>query len=360
MTQVPDHISRNVYKINTSAGSGSGFFIKNINILVTNYHVVQGFKKVAVEDQNRDRYLANVVFVNPRSDLAFLHTEAKLDNPDIPALRFARIRSRDKVLVLGFPFGMPYTETEGIVSSEKQLIDGRHFIQTDAAVNPGNSGGPMVNANGEVIGVTTSKFTNADNVGFAIPAEVLVEDLKLFHAKKSLDYSVKCDSCKTLISQKTAYCTNCGNTVDSKAFEEVAPNETAGFVESALKMLGMDPVLARSGQDFWEFHHGSSLIRIFFFKEQYLYATSPLNELPTTGLDRLFNYLLSDPLNPYQLGVLDNTIYISYRAHISDIFSPKRDIIKKNLAILALRADEMDNFFVDNFGCKMTHYSKDV
>ncbi len=360
MTHAPDHISRNIYKINTSAGSGSGFFVKNINILVTNYHVVQGFKTVAIEDHNKERYLAKVVFVNPKNDLAFLHTDAKLGNQELPALRFARIHSRAKVLVLGFPFGMPYTETEGIISSEKQLLDGRHYIQTDAAVNPGNSGGPMVNAKGEVIGVTTSKFSNADNVGFAIPAEVLVEDLKVFHAKKSLDYCVKCDSCKTLISQKTAYCTNCGNTIDGQAFQEVSLNETAEFVESALKMLGMDPVLARNGQDFWEFHHGSSLIRVFFFNQQYIYATSPLNELPATGLDRLFSYLLSDPLSPYQLGVLDNTIYISYRAHISDIFSPKKDIIKKNLAILALRADEMDNFFVDNFGCTMTHYSKEV
>ena len=74
-----------------------------------------------------------------------------------------------KINVAGNPFGMPFTATEGTVSSPRQLMDDTYYIQTDAAVNPGNSGGPMFNLDGEVVAITTSKMSNEDNMGFGIP-----------------------------------------------------------------------------------------------------------------------------------------------------------------------------------------------
>ena len=354
------NIANAVFKVNTSSGNGSGFYLRGHNILVTNFHVVQGYRTVAIEDQKKERYLAQVVFVNPRADLAFLKASQKMHSPETAFDRFSPVENRERVLVLGFPFGMPYTETGGIVSAARQLMDGRHYIQTDAAVNPGNSGGPMINDRGELVGITTSKFTNADNVGFAIPVDTLKEDLESFRLSNRLTYSVKCDSCKSLIFTKTEYCSNCGTNIDSKIFEEITPNKIALFVEDALSLLGMNPVLARSGQDYWEFHHGSSFITIYFYNREYLYAMSPLNELPATNLEKLFKYLLQAPAPPYKLGVMDNKIFISYRIHMSDIFTKHAGTVKKDLAIFALKADEMDNFFVDHFGCKMTKYSKEV
>ncbi|MCP4154250.1 MAG: trypsin-like serine protease [bacterium] len=360
MNKLHKHISSAVFKINTAAGSGSGFYLKKQSIIVTNYHVVEGFKTVAVEDQSKHRYLARVVFVNPWTDLAFLKVSEKMKIPKFSFDSFTKVENRDRVLVLGFPFGMPYTETDGIVSSSKQLMDGRYFIQTDAAVNPGNSGGPLVNSSGKLVGVATSKFTNADNVGFAIPVDILTEDMDSFEQNKKLVYAVKCDSCKTLIYEKTEYCSNCGNNIDRKVFEEVPPTKIEQFVENALSFLGMNPVLARCGPDYWEFHHGSSFIRIFFFNREFLYVTSPLNELPTSNLEDLFKYLLKDPVPPYQLGVMDNKIFLSYRVHVSEIFSTYDKAVKKNIAIMVLKANELDNFFVEHYGCKMTTYSRQV
>ena len=87
--------------------------------------------------------------------------------PDISLAEDDTLTIGRKVYVAGYPYGMPFTITEGSVSSPKQLMDGK-YIQTDAAVNPGNSGGPILDEDNRVVGVTVSKFTQADNMGFGI------------------------------------------------------------------------------------------------------------------------------------------------------------------------------------------------
>lgn len=352
-----EQLRQAVHKINTASGSGSGFYLKPQNIFVTNYHVIEGNKNVAVENQLQDRYLAKVVYVNPDADIAFLRSEYVPDF-NIPFDTVQEVRSRDKVFVLGFPFGMPYTITEGIVSNEKQLLDGKSFIQTDAAVNPGNSGGPVVNADGLLVGVTTAKFTEADNVGFAIPAKIVKEELDTFAQNTTLKYSIKCQSCKSLIYEKTDYCPNCGANIDEKIFDDKEISKFSQFVENAVKNMGIDPVLARGGNEFWEFHSGSALVRIFVYDKNYMYATSPINNLPTGNLETLLKYVMSNPVAPYQLGVYNNQIYISYRVRMSDVFANNVNDIQQNLSNLILKADELDDYFVKEFGCEKSTYAK--
>ncbi len=358
MSQLPERNANAVFKINTSSGTGSGFYLRDKNILVTNFHVVQGYRTVAVEDRAKERYLANVVFVNPTSDLAFLQPVRNLNIHPRVFDNFSSVRERERVYVLGFPFGMPYTETEGIVSSPRQLMGGRYYIQTDAAVNPGNSGGPVINASGQLVGITTAKFTEAENVGFAIPVNDLQEDLESFNFNREMTYAVKCSSCKNLIFTKTEYCNNCGNSIDSSVFDQITPNELGKFIEQALAAAGIDPVLARCGEDYWNFYHGTSMITIYFHEREYLYALSPLNELPTSNLEKLLKYILSAPLPSYKLGIFDNKIYIFYRIHMSDIFSTYADNIRESLSQFPLKADKMSRFFQEHFNCLESKYSR--
>ncbi len=355
-----DQLTAAVFKINTSSGSGTGFHHAPENIIITNHHVVAGNRAVALEDHNRHRYLAKVIYINPVADLAFLRPEKPLDAPSLPIDFSTEVSKQDKVYVLGFPFGMPFTITEGIVSNPKQLMEGRHYVQTDAAVNPGNSGGPVVNNDGNLIGVTTAKFTNADNVGFAIPLDVLEEELTALKANEADKHAIKCSSCGTLLYERTEYCHNCGNDINTAWFDTPEPSPFALFVEEAIAKLDMNPILARTGYDYWEFHQGSSLIRIFVYNRNYLYITSPLNNLPKEGLEKLYTYLLSDPLHPYKLGVYENHIYLSYRVHISDIFTDHKATIQEHITAMPLKADEMDDFFANQYGCEFTNYSRSV
>ncbi len=348
-----------VCKVITASGSGSCFYIKKDDVWVTNYHVVAGSKQVTLENQQLDRYLANVIFVNPVDDIAFLKSEFKLSEFfGIPYEPGRNVQVSDPVFVLGYPYGMPFSITEGIVSSPNQVMDGRRYIQTDAAVNPGNSGGPVVAADGNLIGITTAKFQEADNMGFAIPAEVLSGQFQYIDQNPDGRFTVKCPSCDDLILHETEYCENCGAEISKRFFEEIPLSELATFVEGAIESLGMNPVLARAGTEYWKFHQGSSEVRIFVYDRNYLYATSPLNNLPKSNLKELYEYLLKDNVIPYKLGVTDNKIFISYRFHLSDIYTEYADQVKQNLTTLALKADEMDDFFVNNFGCEMTAFSK--
>ncbi len=352
-----EELKQAVYKINTASGSGSGFYFKEQNVFVTNYHVIESNKNVSIENQSKKRFPAKVVYVNPEADIAFLKCDYTPDS-SILFNSLPEVHSGDKVFVLGFPFGMPYTIAEGIVSNEKQLLDGKNFIQTDAAINPGNSGGPVVNSDGLLIGVTTAKFTEADNVGFAIPAKVVKEELDTFAQNITFQYSVKCNSCKSLIYEKTDYCPNCGANIDEKIFDDKEISKFSQFVENSIKNMGIAPVLARSGNEFWEFHSGSALVRIFVYEKNYLYVTSPINDLPTGSLDALLKYIMSNPVSPYRLAVYNNQIYLSYRIRMSDVFTKRDQEIQQNISNLILKANEMDDYFAEEFGCTKTNYSK--
>ena len=353
-----ENIRKSVFKIITASGTGSGFVVSGKNHIITNHHVVAGEKTVAVEDYKKDRFVANVVMVNPEVDLAILHIDG-FENKEttITLDKNVALTNTNKIYIHGYPFGMPYTITEGIVSSVSQPMGARHYLQTDAAVNPGNSGGPMLNATGNLVGVTTSKFTQADNVGFGIKHFDLIKEIDDFTHTDNV-YRVKCNSCDGYTEKQTEFCNNCGNDIDISIWEEFEKSHFANFVEEALTELGMNPVLGRAGRDFWEFHQGSALIRIFVFKRDYLVATSPMNNLPKQNLQELMQFLLQDHVAPYSLGVHENKIFLSYRAHLSDIFTDHAETIKEDIKNLALKADDLDNFFMDRYGCEMAIEAK--
>lgn len=353
-----DNTKNSIYKIITPAGNGSGFKIQGKDYIITNYHVVEGSKTVAIEDHNKNRYLGLVGMVNPNLDLAFIHADSLKDKTgSIIVQKDVPVKEQEKIYIKGFPFGMSFTVTEGIISSTNQPMQGRNYIQTDAAVNPGNSGGPMLNANGILLGVTTSKFTNADNVGFGIKQQDVYQQIQDYQFN-DVKYRVRCHSCNTYIETETEFCPNCGNAIDSSVFEEFDPSAFADFVEEALQEIGENPVLCRADRDFWEFHRGSALVRVFIYNSNYLFATSALNNLPQNNLLELLELISSDAYAPYQLGVYDNKIYISYRTHLSDIYTDQKDDIKKQMMQLPIKADELDDFFREKFGCEMSIESK--
>jgi serine protease Do len=346
-----ENMAAAVVKIHTATGSGSGFYLKERNLVVTNFHVVEGARKAGIKTQAQEDLVARVALVNPMIDIAFLQPERPLDLPGLQLRKTETLKAQDKVSVLGFPLGMPFTVTEGVVSSTRQVVNGRAYIQTDAAINPGNSGGPMVDARGEVIGVSTAKITEADNIGFALPIDLVIEELEGYREGQE-EMAAKCPACGTILAERVEYCPNCGAKLDVEAlFPEERISPFALLIEEALKKLGVDPVIARNGPNFWEFYQGSAMLRWFIYKNNYFYATSPLCKLPKTGLEELYRLILSDSAAPYKLGIYQDIVYLSYRVAMCDIKGEAAAAVQERLAGLALKADEMDNQLIEKFQC---------
>jgi len=159
-------------------GRGSGFVIDSSGIIMTNSHVVRDADTVIVRFQDGRQYTAKDIKFDRRSDVAILRIEADGPLPALPMGDSDVIEVGDWVLAIGSPFGLDMSVTQGIISAKGRgqgITDREYFLQTDAAVNPGNSGGPLINLDGEVVGINTAISTRSggyDGVSFAIPVNM--------------------------------------------------------------------------------------------------------------------------------------------------------------------------------------------
>jgi len=165
------------------AGTGSAFVYDAGGLVLTNNHVIDGASDIRVVFGKSREMSAEVIGRDAPTDIAVLRVEAR-DLPAIPLGNSDATRVGDWVVVIGNPFGLSHTVTAGIVSAKDrtgddvQLGDNSgyyNFIQTDASIHPGNSGGPLLNMAGEVVGISTAIRAEADRIGFAIPINMVKE-----------------------------------------------------------------------------------------------------------------------------------------------------------------------------------------
>jgi len=156
---------------------GSGVIVDVRGYVITNNHVVDHASQVSVELSDGSQHPAKILGIDPGTDLAVL----KLDVSGLAAARWgdsAAMEVGDPVLAIGSPFGLAQTVTAGILSAKGrhavvENVSYQDFLQTDAAVNPGNSGGPLVNMKGEVVGINTAIIAMSQGIGFAIPSNTV-------------------------------------------------------------------------------------------------------------------------------------------------------------------------------------------
>jgi serine protease Do len=175
-----------------SQGLGSGFIVSQDGYIITNAHVVDGATEVTVKLTDRREFTAKVVGADKRTDIALL----KIDAKNLPALDLSAppaVKQGEWVIAIGSPFGFENSVSAGVVSSVHRALPGGQmtpFIQTDVAVNPGNSGGPLLNSAGQVVGVNSQIYSRSGGymgLSFAVPAEVAarVADQLKTHGKVS-------------------------------------------------------------------------------------------------------------------------------------------------------------------------------
>ena len=297
MRDVIDQYRNVVIQIATPQFTGTGFFLKGPQLIVTNEHVVRGNRQVVIDGQRLHKQLTRVLYIDPKYDLAFL--AAPKGAEDLPDVRLGLehdLGEGDQVVAVGHPYGLKYTATQGIISNLRHEEDDVVYIQHDAALNPGNSGGPLVSRSGEVIGVNTFIVRDGDNIGFSLPASYLAQTITEY-INSSGKIGARCHSCNNLVFEDTldnSYCPHCGAKVElpSQA-EDYEPTGIAKTVEEILTRLDHDVQLSRRGPNNWEVQQGSARAHISYHeKTGFLVGDAYLCLLPKDKIKDIYEYLL--------------------------------------------------------------------
>jgi serine protease Do len=181
MKAVIDQFRGVIIQIATPYSTGTGFYLRDANLIVTNDHVVQDNRQVVIDGHLIEKQLVRVIYSDPKHDLAFLEAPTQTNLPDVHLGADQILTEGDQVIALGHPFGFKYTTTQGIISNASHEINDIHYYLIDAALNPGNSGGPLLDRDGNVIGVNTFIVKDGNNIGFSLPVNYLIEAVEEFN-----------------------------------------------------------------------------------------------------------------------------------------------------------------------------------
>jgi serine protease Do len=345
-----------IVQIATPVSTGTGFLLQRHNVIVTNHHVVEDNRQAIIEGHSFGKQLANVVYIDRKYDLAFLAAPAgSAQLPDIPLADVDLLQAEDSVTAYGHPFGLNFSVRSGIVSNSREPINGIPYIHIDLSLNPGNSGGPLANAAGEVVGVNTFVMRDGDNMGFALPADLLQNALDGFAAAQS-DNAARCGGCNKVVVVATVEegsCNNCGAQVTLPS--DIPSYEASGIpgtIEQLIGQIGHSVPLSRSGPNAWEIHEGSAKILITYHEKTGLIsADAVLCQLPDTQIKDIYEYLLRENYSNsgMSLSVNEQDIILSLLIYDRYLDEETGQFLFKQLFE---KADYYDNILVEQYGAK--------
>lgn len=348
-----DALKKVIVQISTPLNSGTGFYVEEFGLIVTNFHVVKGNEEVVVGNTALAKAVTEVVYYDAVYDLAFLKVPEAFTFNGVPLAK-SEAREGEGVIAIGHPFGLQYTITQGIVSRTRRLFQGIAYLQVDAAINPGNSGGPLFNEKGEIIGVNTFIISNGENLGFSLPVaqlEQAFEDYRRFEGQKAL----RCNSCHQVIAKDSldnGYCSNCGQRLDKDvySFSPFEPVGTIATIENIISNLGRDVRLARCGNATWEIEQGSARIRIIYNQtSRFIVADATLCRLPRQNISDCYAYLLEENHDSEGLvfSVNNNDILLSLLIFDEDLSLESATAM---FSRLLQKADDYDDVLINRYG----------
>ena len=357
-----DSFKNTVVEIATPFSTGTGFLLnggENGDLIVTNNHVIDGNKDVIIEGILLKRQSANVVYKDTHYDIAFLRLPKTIASDNEKTMPYKKVssvsvRESDPVIAIGHPFNLKYTFTQGIVSNPALVMNNIPYIQHDAALNPGNSGGPLINIIGEIVGMNTYIVKNGGTIGFSLPIHFILESFSDFSAGGG-SIAARCAACTHIVFDTTIerkqYCPECGAKVElPDKCSEYAPEGVALTIERMLQKIGYDIRLSRRGPDAWEIKKGSAKINISYYRQKgVITCESHLCTLPLKDIRAVYEFILRENFKNegYTLSVLGHDIILSFLVY--DRYLNEKTATRQ-LEQLFDKADEYDNFFVEKFG----------
>ena len=341
-------------QIATPYSTGTGFYLHKHSLIITNEHVVRGNRQVIINGDQIKKQLVQVVYTDPKYDLAFLEPPQEI-LPEVHLAANSALHEGEQVIAIGHPFGLKLSATNGIISNLRHQIGDLNYIQHDAALNPGNSGGPLINAAGEIAGVNTFIIRDGNNIGFSLPARYLQDTLLEFEAGGSRA-GTRCYSCTNLVFENNIsgkYCPHCGAKIelpgDVEEYEPIGINKT---IEDILKSLHYQIELARIGPHHWQIEKGSARITITYHEESGLILGDAfLVQLPKKAIGPIYEYLLKENyvMNHLSFSIRGNDIILSliiYDRYLNV------ETGKQLLQYLFEKSDHYDDILVDQFGAR--------
>ena len=356
MKEVIEKFQGVIVQIATPYSTGTGFLLVQHGLIVTNEHVVRNNKSVLIYGKNFKKQLTDVVFFDKKHDLAFLNLP---DSEKLPTVTLKEgedaIKEGEKVVAIGHPYGLKYTATQGIVSNTYHVLDEITFIQHDAALNPGNSGGPLVNEKSEIVGINTFILRDGENLGFSLPSRYITSTISDFK-KGGNDYGARCASCMNIIFEKEKdgkYCIHCGSKIElPSSIEEFEPAGMPKTIEMMLEKLDYDVRICRRGPNSWEMQKGSAKIRVSYFEKNGLVIGDAfLCLLPSKDIKRIYEFILRQnySLEGLTISVKGQDIILSLLIYDRYFNSETGLKLFKNLFV---QADHLDNILVEEYGAR--------
>lgn len=349
---------KGVIQIATPNSTGTGFYLKDYNMIVSNHHVVKDYARVTIKTQKFRKELAEVLFVDSKYDLAFIKAPDWEELPHLQLGEYDELHDGDQVMAIGHPFGLNYSTSRGVVSRRDRVMNGLKFIQTDTAINPGNSGGPLVSLDGKIIGVNTFIIRGGDNLGFALPSIYLKEALEEYMPKIGT-YVERCHSCSFMVDadniEDDKYCPNCGVEIDistQQVSNKVKLVGVAKIVEEILGDLKVNVQIARIGANNWEVQEGIATIKVRFNPEN-LFVTCDafLCQLPKENIGELYEFLLREnqKMRYTLFSINGNDIVIGAVFYETDI---ERTLGKEVFKSVFEEAEKYQKLLIEKFNCK--------
>jgi serine protease Do len=344
-----------IVQIATPYSTGTGFYLKTPGLIVTNYHVVEGNRSVVIEGAGFERRLVEIMYADKKYDLAFLAPPEQIEH--LPEVRLAspekNLRERDPVTAIGHPFGLKFSVKSGIVSNTREIMNNIPYLHIDAALNPGNSGGPLVDDDGDIVGVNTFILRNGDNMGFSLPVAFLRESLDAFGRCNSRN-AARCPGCTNVLSERLVvggFCTHCGHKMQLPTETETyEPTGIPRLIEQLITGAGHRAELSRCGPNAWEIRHGSARIHITYHEKSGLMtADAVLCQLPKENIKPLYEYLLRENYanEAVAFSVREQDVLLSVLVY--DRYLNERTG-RELLQTLFEKADHYDNILVEQFG----------